>query len=275
MTRKSETPEQYYATEIDKAMKPLNAALARHSVERKVRRLSPFQRRLLREMREGVWYGDIAEAGVAPWPEGIFTGQAQLNVSLACMIDAGVIEKKIRTYPNGTKWRVFRRLHNVKGLAAPTGGAPPTAGYGLELLESFRDVAGRRLSSTALFAVGLVEDGRPERLGQRDPSRHLICCQWIELNSGELSIPCEDESTAKIVVRSIEIVPKQIHSGLRVRRLAANREINTGAPATACTDDGRVDEVIPVNARVASPMLDHPRGDFAFLICQVAGKCAI
>jgi len=77
-----------------------------------VRQLTNFQARVLGNMREGVWYGDIAEDGIEPWPDWIFTRSTQPNVTLACLIDAGAIEKRMHTYPNGTKWRVFRRMQN-------------------------------------------------------------------------------------------------------------------------------------------------------------------
>ena len=79
-----------------------------------VRQLTNFQARVLGNMREGVWYGDIAEDGIEPWPQWIFTRSTQPNVTLACLLDAGAIEKRMHTYPNGTKWRVFRRLPNTE-----------------------------------------------------------------------------------------------------------------------------------------------------------------
>lgn len=80
--------------------------------DRLVRHLSPFQARVLGNMAEGTWYGDIAEDGISAWPEWMFRRTTQPNVTLACLLDAGAIEKRMHTYPNGTRWRVFRRVPN-------------------------------------------------------------------------------------------------------------------------------------------------------------------
>lgn len=80
--------------------------------DRLVRHLSPFQARILGNMVEGVWYGDIAEDGISAWPEWMWRRTTQPNVTLACLLDAGAIEKRMHTYPHGTRWRVFRRVPN-------------------------------------------------------------------------------------------------------------------------------------------------------------------
>lgn len=80
--------------------------------DRLVRHLSPFQARVLGNMVEGTWYGDIPEDEISPWPDWIFRPTTQPNVTLACLLDAGLIEKRMHIYRNGTRWRVFRRVPN-------------------------------------------------------------------------------------------------------------------------------------------------------------------
>jgi hypothetical protein len=84
---------------------------------------------VLGNLRAGVWYGDIAEDGIEEWPLWMCKRGINLNVTLACLVEAGALEKRMHTYPRGFKWRVFRRAPNDQGeprdqRATPVGALP-------------------------------------------------------------------------------------------------------------------------------------------------------